>query len=192
MVLKLSLLCHFVVPPSTSIELYLLNRYCCILSGYHPLTYPPEYSSSPCRNLPSRHTTPMSSLTYTNEEGAGQKHSDLCHYSQAVTIGNIVKCSGQGGWNETGALDANDIPGQVDLAFQNVDKVLQAVGLLGWENVYSIRSYHVDIDASFNLVVKKLQERIPNHRPIWTSIAVPRLAFEAMKIEIEVEAIKQT
>lgn len=134
----------------------------------------------------------MSSLTYINEEGAGQKHSDLCHYSQAVILGNIVKCAGQGGWEQSGALDAHDIPGQVNLAFQNVDRVLQASGLRGWEDVYSIRSYHVDMGASFDLVVKKLKERIPGHRPIWTSIAVPSLAFPAMKIEIEVEAIKQT
>ena len=133
----------------------------------------------------------MSSLTYINEQGAGQKHSDLCHYSQAVILGNIVKCSGQGGWTETGDLDANDICGQVELAFQNVDKVLHATGLRGWEDVYSIRSYHVDIDASYDNFVTTLRERIPGHRPIWTAIAVPRLAFPAMKIEIEVEAIKQ-
>ena len=134
----------------------------------------------------------MSSLTYINEQGAGQKHSDLCHYSQAVVLGNIVKCSGQGGWEQSGALNADDIPGQVDLAFQNVDRVLQASGLRGWEDVYSIRSYHVDIGASFDLIVKRLKERIPGHRPIWTAIAVPQLAFPAMRIEIEVEAIKQT
>lgn len=107
-----------------------------------------------------------SSLTYINEEGAGQKHSDLCHYSQAVVLGNIVKCAGQGGWTETGDLDANNINGQVDLAFANVDKVLRATGLRGWEDVYSIRSYHVDIDSSFDYCVRKLKDRIPNHRPI--------------------------
>lgn len=133
----------------------------------------------------------MSSLSYINEKGAGQKHSDLCHYSQAVVLGNIVKCSGQGGWDQTGALDVDNIPGQVDLAFQNVDRVLQAAGLRGWEDVYSIRSYHVNIDSSFDLTAKKLKERIPDHRPIWTAIAVPQLAFSAMRIEIEVEAIKQ-
>ncbi|KAJ5682933.1 hypothetical protein N7462_006098 [Penicillium macrosclerotiorum] len=133
----------------------------------------------------------MSSLTYINEEGVGQKHSDLCHYSQAVILGNIVKCSGQGGWDNAGVLDANNIPGQVDLAFENVDRVLQAAGLRGWEDVYSIRSYHVDIDSSYNRTVEKLKERIPGHRPIWTAIAVPQLAFPAMRIEVEVEAIKQ-
>ncbi|KAH7145379.1 Endoribonuclease L-PSP/chorismate mutase-like protein [Dactylonectria estremocensis] len=134
----------------------------------------------------------MSSLQYYNESGAGQKHSDLCHYSQAVVLGDIVKCSGQGGWDNTGKLDANDVKGQVDLAFENVDRVLQTVGLRGWEDVYSIRTYHVDIGASYDHTVEKLKSRIPGHRPIWTAIAVPRLAFPQMQIEIEVEAYKGT
>jgi enamine deaminase RidA (YjgF/YER057c/UK114 family) len=133
----------------------------------------------------------MSSLTYINEKGAGEKHSDLGHYSQAVLLpGNVVKCSGQGGWTPTGELDANDWKRQIDLAFDNVDRVLQAAGLRGWEDVYLLRSYHVDIGASWEYTVEKLRARIPGHRPIWTAIAVPRLAFSTMLIELEVEACR--
>jgi len=130
----------------------------------------------------------MSTLKYLNEEGAGQQNSDQFHYSQVVILGDIVKCAGQGGWDTTGALDANDIEGQIDLAFQNVDRVLQVAGLRGWEDVYSVRSYHVDMDASFQLVVDRFKKRIPDHRPIWTCIGVTRLALPDMLIEIEVEA----
>ena len=77
----------------------------------------------------------MSSLKYINEQGAGQKHSDLCHYSQVVVIGNIAKLSGQGGWDETGELEQYDWKQQIDNAFNNVDRVLQAAGLRGWEDV---------------------------------------------------------
>lgn len=132
----------------------------------------------------------MSSLTYVNEKGAGQKFSDTCHYSQAVAIPgtNIVKCSGQGGWTNAGELDANDVKRQVELAFENVDRVLQAAGLRGWEDVYLLRSYHVDMGSSYDYVVNSLKARIPDHRPVWTAIAVPRLAFPTMLIELEVEA----
>lgn len=133
----------------------------------------------------------MSDLTFINEKGAGQIHSDKCHYSQAVKLpGGIVKCSGQGGWDNTGFCDGSNLDGQVKNAFMNVDRVLQAAGLRGWEDVYSIRSYHCDIAASFPMMVKLLQERIPGHRPVWTSIGVTRLAFDTMLIEVEVEAIK--
>ncbi|GFF58612.1 rutC family protein YjgH [Aspergillus udagawae] len=131
----------------------------------------------------------MSSLTYVNDDGAGQKHSDLCHYSQAVHLpGNIVECAGQGGWTSSGDLDTDDVRRQVDLAFQNIDRVLQAAGLKEWEDVYLIRSYHVDMESSYDYVVEKLKKRIPGHRPVWTAIAIPRLAFPPMLIEIEVEA----
>ncbi|KAH7118326.1 Endoribonuclease L-PSP/chorismate mutase-like protein [Dactylonectria macrodidyma] len=127
-------------------------------------------------------------LPFINEEGAGQKHSDLCHYSQAVVLPNgIVKCSGQGGWTTTGDL-TDDVERQVDLAFENVDRVLQAVGLRGWEDVYLLRSYSVNIETDFNIIVDRLKKRIPGHRPVWTAIGVPKLAFPQMMVELEVEA----
>ncbi|KAM6522990.1 hypothetical protein FALCPG4_012596 [Fusarium falciforme] len=42
--------------------------------------------------------------------------------------------------------------------------------------------------ATYDYTVKKLKERIPDHRPVWTAVAVPRLAFAPMQIELEVEA----
>lgn len=135
----------------------------------------------------------MSSLKYSNPPGAAEKHSDLCHFSQTVDLGNgTIKCAGQGGWHpETGAIDANDMEGQVRLAFENVDLILKAAGLRGWEDVYLVRSYHCDIRTSFQPVVDALKRRIPGHRPVWTALAVPHLAFPGMLIEIEVEAKRQ-
>jgi enamine deaminase RidA (YjgF/YER057c/UK114 family) len=133
----------------------------------------------------------MSGLTYLNDEGAGQKYSDACHYSQAVLLpGGIVKASGQGGWDPEGKLDAADLAGQVKLAFDNVDRVLRTAGLRGWEDVYSVRSYHLELEGAFPLMVEELKRRLPNHRPIWTCVGVPALALKEMRVEIEVEAIK--
>lgn len=69
--------------------------------------------------------------------------------------------------------------------------MLQTAGLRGWDDVYLIRSYHVDMGALYDHFVKRFREHIPGHRLIWTALAVPGLAFPAMKVEIEVEAIKQ-
>ena len=150
----------------------------------------------------------MSILTYVNEQGAGQKHSDLGHYSQAVIVGNIAKLSGQGGWDNDGNLDQYDWQLQIKNAFENVDRVLQAAGFRGWEDVsipyvigqawmhltklqvYLLRSYQLDIDKQWKFLVETLRNRIPGHRPIWTALSVPRLAFPAMSVELEVEAIK--
>jgi enamine deaminase RidA (YjgF/YER057c/UK114 family) len=82
----------------------------------------------------------------------------------------IVKFSGQVGWDETGKLEVNNLERHVDLAFKNVDRVrvLQAAALRGWEDVYSARSYHVDMSTSFNIFVVKLRQYLPGHMPIWT------------------------
>lgn len=151
----------------------------------------------------------MSSQLYVNEKGAGEKHSDVGHYSQAVILGDIVKCAGQGGWDNEGNLEQYDERTQIDNAFDNVDRVLQAAGLRGWEDVrglrpypyehgalmdikvYSLRSYQTNISEHWAYLVEKLRKRIPDHRPIWTALSVPKLAFEAMTVELEVEAIRQ-
>jgi enamine deaminase RidA (YjgF/YER057c/UK114 family) len=132
----------------------------------------------------------MSNLKYFNDEGPGQTHSDLFHFSQAVIVGDtgIVKCSGQGGWDSTGKLDINDMKGQVELAFQNVDTVLQTAGLRGWEDVYLFRTYATNMGPAMEHIVAKLKTRLPNHRPCWTALSVPSLALPEMLIEIEVEA----
>ncbi|KAI6779107.1 uncharacterized protein J7T54_007562 [Emericellopsis cladophorae] len=96
----------------------------------------------------------MSNEQYFNDAGPGQKHSDMCHYSQAFVFGDVAKCAGQGGWDKTGKMDANDVAGQVELTFENVDRVLQAAGLRVWEDVYLIRTYHVNIGASFDLTIE--------------------------------------
>jgi enamine deaminase RidA (YjgF/YER057c/UK114 family) len=77
----------------------------------------------------------MSLLNYINEPGAGQKHSDLGHYSQIVVIGNIAKLSGQGGWDNDSNLDQYDWKQQIDNAFDNVGRALQGAGFRGWEDV---------------------------------------------------------
>lgn len=93
----------------------------------------------------------MSCLTYVKEHGAGQKHSDLGHYSQAVIIGNIAKLASQGGWDNDGNLDQYDWKQQIKNAFENVDRVLQAAGFRGWEDV-SVAIVSFDLDSSDEIV----------------------------------------
>ncbi|GAA5869206.1 hypothetical protein JCM3774_003980 [Rhodotorula dairenensis] len=133
----------------------------------------------------------MSDLKFINGPGAGEKFSDLGHYSQAVWIGNVLKCSGQGGWDDQGSLEQLDWKAQIDQAFANIDGLLKAAGLRGWEDVYSLRSYQVDMGDRWQYVAEKLATRIPDHRPIWTALGVSRLAFPNMMVELEVEAIKR-
>jgi len=130
----------------------------------------------------------MSSLQYYNYPGVGKANNREYSYSQAVRIGDIVKCSGQGGWDDSGNIDANDLPGQILRSFQNVEKNLQEAGLRGWEDVYSVRSYHISLEKSFDLMVEQFKKAMPRHQPIWTCVGVRELGIPGMIVEIEVEA----
>ncbi|KGO43032.1 YjgF/Yer057p/UK114 family [Penicillium expansum] len=117
-----------------------------------------------------------------------EANSESFHYSQVVRIGDTIKTSGQGGWDEGGNVNP-DVEQQVAIAFGNVEKALKSVdSRLSWENVYAVRSYHIDVDQTFDMVTGNFKKVLPSHRPIWTCVEIGKLGIEGMVIEIEVEA----
>jgi enamine deaminase RidA (YjgF/YER057c/UK114 family) len=117
--------------------------------------------------------------------------SEAIHYSQAVKVGNIVECSGQGGWNTEGAM-ASSASEQVKLALENVGKALEAVDKsITWKDVYAIRSYHTNIDEFADLCIEGWRRVMPDHRPVWTCVEITKLGMEGMQIEIEVETLAE-
>ena len=131
----------------------------------------------------------MASFKYFIPEGASKQWSLDYHYSQAIDVGNgLVKVSGQGGWNtETGEF-ATDPQTEVELTLENIEKVLKAAGLRGWEDVYYVRSFHIDINTTLPLLGEGLKKRMPNHIPAATAVGVTQLAIPTMNLEVEVEA----
>ncbi|PLB41683.1 YjgF-like protein [Aspergillus candidus] len=129
----------------------------------------------------------MSTPQFFNYPGT-EANSESFHYSQAVRVGNTVKTSGQGGWDANGSITP-DVETQVAIAFENVEKALQSVdSRLSWQNVYAVRSYHINVEQTFDVVTANFKRVIPNHRPIWTCVEIGKLGIEGMLIEIEVEA----
>ncbi|KAL4895060.1 YjgF-like protein [Aspergillus ambiguus] len=129
----------------------------------------------------------MSAFQFFNYPGT-EANSESFHYSQAVKIGQTVKTSGQGGWDTDGNVVA-DVEKQVALAFENVEKALKSAdSRLSWQNVYAVRSYHINVEETFDVVTENFKRVIPNHRPIWTCVEIGKLGIEGMLIEIEVEA----
>ncbi|KAK1964128.1 endoribonuclease L-PSP [Colletotrichum sublineola] len=130
----------------------------------------------------------MSSAQYFNYPGT-ETNAEQYHYSQAVKLGNTVRTSGQGGWDEKGDIPS-DTEKQIVLAFDNILKALKAVdSRSSFDDIYAIRSYHTDMDASFGVMTAHLKKLFPNHRPIWTCVQIGKLALESMKVEIEAEAL---
>ncbi|KAK7216628.1 hypothetical protein V2G26_004631 [Clonostachys chloroleuca] len=129
----------------------------------------------------------MSSGEFFNYPGT-ETSAEQYHYSQAVKLGNVVKTSGQGGWDAQGHV-ISDLQKQIAVAFENVLKALQAVdSRISYDNIFAIRSYHLDMDSSFDVMTAQFKKLFPNHRPVWTCIQIGKLGLEGMRVEIEVEA----
>jgi len=130
------------------------------------------------------------STSFSNYAGTESK-SDAFHYSQAVKVGNVIKTSGQGGWDSEGNV-ASDPKRQVELAFDNVEKALQAADKsLSWKNVYAVRSYHTNIDETADFVIENFRRVMPDRRPVFTCVEISKLGIEGMVVEIEVEALAE-
>lgn len=130
----------------------------------------------------------MSTATFHNYPGIEDKSTQF-HFSQAVVLGNTIRTSGQGGWQEDGEIAA-DLQREVELAFENVAKALKAANPnASWRNVVSMRSYHIDIDRSAELVIDMMRLHVPDHRPVWTCVEIPKLGVPGMSVEIEAEAV---
>lgn len=149
------------------------------------------YLIEPTFEKEERKGNKMSAEQYINGPGAGEKLSDRYWYSQAIALGDAVRCSGQGGWDDNGKVPVGDAAKQVENAFRNVDRLLQAAGLRGWEDVTTVRSYHVGVSATLELYVAALKERIPCHKPVSTVVGVSEVAQSDMLIELEVETRAQ-
>jgi 2-iminobutanoate/2-iminopropanoate deaminase len=109
-------------------------------------------------------------------------------YSQAVWTGNLLYCSGQTPINPaTGQLLDGDISAQTQLAFDNLEAVLQAAGL-SMDDVIKVNVYLTSIDnfAEMNAVY---QARFNPPYPARTTVAVADLPLHAM-VEIELVAQK--
>ncbi|KAH7304183.1 putative L-PSP endoribonuclease family protein [Stachybotrys elegans] len=133
----------------------------------------------------------MSSLTYHNYPKFGDYALEHFAYNQAVRVGDRIELSGQGGWDpNSDPLElAEDLEGQIDQAFRNIDLALKVAGGKGLSQVYKIVSYHVHLGDDVMLFMKKnFIEWFPDHKPIWTAVGVERLALPQMKIEIEAVA----
>lgn len=101
----------------------------------------------------------------------------------------IIAYTRSGGWDrETEKIDPNVVV-QIEKAFDNVDRALKLAGSRGWEDVFFLRSHHLPCNnEAMETMVRLLKQYCPNHQPAWTALGVPRLAFDDMRVEIEVRA----
>jgi enamine deaminase RidA (YjgF/YER057c/UK114 family) len=127
--------------------------------------------------------------------GYGERMGQEYHYSQAVRIGDRIDISGQGGWDDDSVLP-EAIEDEVRGAFENVERTLNSAGA-SWKDVVSVVSYHVPIDESqpnidgsvLGQMIDEFRVRMPDQKPIWTTVGCTKLGAPGVRIEIAVTAV---
>ena len=67
----------------------------------------------------------------------------------------------------------DDLGKEIDQAFANVERTLQAAGGKGWEEVYKVRSYHVPLDQeAMGQLIRNLRKCFPDHEPLVNVVGV--------------------
>lgn len=110
------------------------------------------------------------------------------HYAPAVRIGPWITCAGQVG-RDANLKVVEGLEAQIVQAWENVRTVLAEAGA-GFEHVYAMTTYHVDIQAQLQTFVEIKDRYIlrTNPPPAWTGIGVTALTFPGQIVEIQVNA----
>ena len=117
-------------------------------------------------------------------DGAPDAIGPYCH---AVRTGNLVYCSGQTPLDpKTMKLSGTTIEEQTARVFENLKIVLAGCGLT-LENIVKTNVYLRDMD-DFNGMNKIYAEKMGDHRPARTTIAVKKNPLDAM---VEIECIAE-
>lgn len=94
-----------------------------------------------------------------------------------------------GGWDPETEAIPTDLGLEIDQVFKNVQLTLTSAGGKGWSQVYKLRIYTAPYnDETIAHVVRNLKIWCPDHKPTITGFEVAKLAFEGMRVEIEVIA----
>lgn len=104
-------------------------------------------------------------------------------YSAAVRTGDFLFVSGQVGSREDGSPEP-DFAAQVQLAFDNLQRVLTAAGA-SFEDIVDVTSFHTDPDTQFETVMAAKTRAFPEKPyPNWTAVGVTWLAGFDFEIKV--------
>jgi len=108
---------------------------------------------------------------------------EVNRYSAAIRSGDLLFVSGQVGSREDGT-PGPDFEKQVQLAFVNLGKVLQAAGCT-FDNIVDMMTFHTDPVSQFD-VIMSVKDKVFSQKPYpnWTAVGVNWLADFDFEIKI--------
>ncbi len=104
-------------------------------------------------------------------------------YSAAVRSDDLLFVSGQVGSREDGSPEP-DFAAQVQLAFDNLQRVLEAA-CASFDDIVDVTSFHTDPEAQFATVMEAKARAFPEKPyPNWTAVGVTWLAGFDFEIKV--------
>ncbi|MGO2880116.1 MAG: RidA family protein [Halomonas sp.] len=104
-------------------------------------------------------------------------------YSAAIRSGDLLFVSGQVGSREDGSPEP-DFAAQVQLAFDNLQSVLEATGA-SFDDIVDVTTFHTDPEAQFATVLEAKTRAFPDKPyPNWTAVGVNWLAGFDFEIKV--------
>ena len=108
------------------------------------------------------------------------------HFSQAVSAGELLICSGQIGTGPDGKVPA-DLAEEFRNAWRGVGSVLQAAGV-EFSDILEYTTYHIGLPSTVATFMKVRDEFLSEPWPAWTAIGITELAVPGAHVEIRVTA----
>jgi len=108
---------------------------------------------------------------------------DMHRYSAAIRSGDLLFISGQVGAREDGSPEP-DFGQQVELAFNNLQAVLEAAGGT-FDDIIDVTTFHTDPEQQFDAVLA-VKDKIfaQSPYPNWTAVGVNWLAGFDFEIKV--------
>ena len=118
-----------------------------------------------------------------------QAFYDGYHFAPAVIDGDHVRCSGVLGLNLADGSCPEDPAEQFDLAFRNLQEVLEASGV-GFADITEMTTFHVGLQGHMETFLGVKDRYVKDPYPAWTAIGITELAIPGALVEIRVTARK--
>ncbi|WP_447555453.1 RidA family protein [Vreelandella sp. EE22] len=108
---------------------------------------------------------------------------ELNGYSAAVRANGFLFVSGQVGSREDGSPEP-DFADQVQLAFDNLQSVLEAAGA-SFDDILDVTTFHTDPETQLAVVMEAKRRAFPGKPyPAWTAVGVNWLAGFDFEIKV--------
>jgi enamine deaminase RidA (YjgF/YER057c/UK114 family) len=111
---------------------------------------------------------------------------ETMQFSQAVRKGNMIWVSGQVGMDKDGQVP-DGIYDQARLAFQNLERVLEAAGA-SFDDVVELVTYHTSM-KDIRGFSKAKAGFVKTDYPAWTALGVTELVMPTLLCEIRATAV---